>query len=71
MAADYEKDGWATTKAILLSKAMRKITNMIGRQRVCLIFTNQLRTRLGVTFGDPWCVDPFTTKVKVRYKINS
>jgi recombination protein RecA len=68
MAADYEKDGWATTKAILLSKAMRKITNMIGRERVCLIFTNQLRTRLGVSFGDPWCVDPFTTKIKIRYK---
>jgi len=68
MAADYDKDGWATSKAIILSKAMRKITNFVGRERICLIFTNQLRTRLGVTFGDQWCVDPFTTKVKIRYK---
>jgi RecA/RadA recombinase len=68
MSADYDKDGWATSKAIILSKAMRKITNFVGRERICLIFTNQLRTRLGVTFGDQWCVDPFTTKVKIRYQ---
>ena len=32
--ADYDKDGWATAKAILMSKAMRKITNIIAKQRV-------------------------------------
>ena len=52
--ADYSKDGWATSKAIIISKAMRKITQMIGRQRIALIFTNQLRQKLGVMFGDPW-----------------
>ena len=52
--ADYSKDGWATSKAIVLSKAMRKITQMIGRERVCLIFTNQLREKLGVMFGDKY-----------------
>ena len=52
--ADYSKDGWATSKAIVISKAMRKITQMIGRQRVALVFTNQLRQKLGVMFGDPW-----------------
>ena len=41
--ADYGKDGWSTSKAIVLSKAMRKINQMIGRQRVSLVFTNQLR----------------------------
>ena len=33
---------------------MRKVTQMIGRQRICLVFTNQLRQKLGVMFGDPW-----------------
>ena len=33
---------------------MRKITQLIGRERVALIFTNQLRQKLGVMFGDPW-----------------
>ena len=40
MEADFDKDGWATSKAIIISKAMRKITQMIGRQRVALVFTN-------------------------------
>ena len=48
LEAEFDKDGWATSKAIILSKAMRKITQMIGRQRVALVFTNQLRQKLGV-----------------------
>ena len=53
-AQDYDKEGWATSKAIVLSKGMRKITQLIGRERVCLIFTNQLREKLGVMFGDKY-----------------
>jgi recombination protein RecA len=73
MSADYDKDGWATSKAIILSKAMRKITNFVGRQRICLIFTNQLRTRLGVTFGDQWTTSggkavAFHASVRLRLK---
>jgi recombination protein RecA len=69
MASDHGADGYATGKAIAISKAMRKITEMIARERVCLVFTNQLRQKIGfVGFGDPWCVDPITTKVKIRYK---
>ena len=46
-AADFEKDGYATQKAIILSKAMRKITNLIGKERILLVFTNQLRQKNG------------------------
>ena len=53
-ADDFDQTGCATQKAIILSKAMRKITQMIGRQRICLIFTNQLRVKLGAMFGDPY-----------------
>lgn len=66
--ADYDKDGWATTKAILMSKAMRKITNTIGKQRILLLFASQLREKMGVMFGDKYCVDPISTRVKIRYK---
>lgn len=52
--ADYDKDGWATAKAILMSKAMRKITNIIAKQRVLLICTSQLREKMGVMFGDKY-----------------
>ena len=73
MDADFEKDGWATAKAIIISKAMRKITQMIARQKVALIFTNQLRQKLGVMFGDPWTTSggkalPFHASVRVRLK---
>jgi recombination protein RecA len=55
LEADYGKDGYATDKAIILSKAMRKITNMIGREKITLIFTNQLRQKMNaVPFSDPW-----------------
>tara|TARA_Y100000034_G_scaffold105599_1_gene133045 strand:+ start:451 stop:1578 length:1128 start_codon:yes stop_codon:yes gene_type:complete len=54
LEADFDKDGWSTGKAIIISKALRKITQLIGRQRICLVFTNQLRQKLGVMFGDPW-----------------
>jgi recombination protein RecA len=50
--SDYDKDGWSTAKAIIISKAMRKLTNMIARKKICLVFTNQLREKLGVMFGD-------------------
>ena len=71
--ADYDKDGWATSKAIVISKAMRKITQMIGRQRIALVFTNQLRQKLGVMFGDPWTTSggkalPFHASTRIKLK---
>ena len=73
MDSDFDKDGWATAKAIVISKAMRKITQLIARQRVCLIFTNQLRQKLGVMFGDPWTTSggkalPFHSSTRIRLK---
>ena len=73
LEADFEKDGWATSKAIIISKAMRKITQMIGRQKIALVFTNQLRQKLGVMFGDPWTTSggkalPFHASTRIRLK---
>ena len=73
LEADFDKDGWATSKAIVISKAMRKITQMIGRQKIALVFTNQLRQKLGVMFGDPWTTSggkalPFHASTRIRLK---
>lgn len=73
MSAEYDKDGYATSKSIILSKAMRKVTNWIARERICLIFTNQLRTKMGVSFGDAWTTSggkaiPFHASVRLRLK---
>ena len=72
MAADFDKDGYATAKALIISKAMRKITNLIGRERICLIITNQLRQKLNApAFSDPWTTPggkgiPFHASVRLR-----
>ena len=73
MESDFDKEGWATSKAIIVSKAMRKITQMIGRERIALVFTNQLRQKLGVMFGDPWTTSggkalPFHASTRIRLK---
>ena len=73
MDSEYDKDGYATSKSIILSKAMRKVTNWIARENICLIFTNQLRTKLGVTFGDSWTTAggkaiPFHASVRLSLK---
>tara|TARA_R110000751_G_scaffold49011_1_gene109367 strand:+ start:830 stop:1999 length:1170 start_codon:yes stop_codon:yes gene_type:complete len=73
MSAEYDKDGYATSKSIILSKAMRKVTNWIARERICLIFTNQLRVKMGVAFGDKWTTSggkaiPFHASVRLRLK---
>jgi len=74
MEADYDKDGYATDKAIIISKAMRKITNMIGRQKINLVFTNQLRQKMNaMAFSDPWTTSggkalAFHASVRLRLK---
>src|SRR6056300_142551 len=73
MDADYGKDGYATDKAIIISKAMRKITNLIGRQKFTLGFTNQLRQKMNAMFGDPWTTSggkalAFHASVRLRLK---
>lgn len=50
---DYGKEGYNTDKAIVLSQAMRKITGLVNRENVLLLFTNQVRTDPGVMYGDP------------------
>lgn len=74
LAADYDQAGYATQKAIIISKAMRKITNMIGRQKVLLSFTNQLRVNMNaMAFGDPYTTSggkalQFHASVRLRLK---
>jgi len=73
LAGDYDQAGYATQKAIIISKAMRKITNLIGRQNISLIFTNQLRVKMGAMFGDPWTTSggkalAFHASVRLRLK---
>ena len=40
-------------QARLMSQALRKITGAISKSRTCVIFTNQIRSKIGVMFGSP------------------
>ncbi|OGV90430.1 recombinase RecA [Microgenomates group bacterium RIFCSPHIGHO2_01_FULL_45_11] len=40
-------------QARLMSQAMRKLTGAISRSKTAMIFTNQIRMKIGVMFGNP------------------
>ncbi len=40
-------------QARLMSQAMRKLTGVISKSHVCVIFINQIREKIGVMFGNP------------------
>lgn len=50
----YGVDGYATAKALAMSKNLRRLTNVIAREKICLIYTNQLRSKVGLVFGQEY-----------------
>ena len=36
-----------------MSQALRKLTGAVSRSKTCLMFTNQIREKIGVMFGSP------------------
>jgi len=75
LESDHGKDGFATGKSIIISKAMRKITTMIGKQKVLTVFTNQLRQNLNaMAFGDKYVVSggkALAYHCSVRVRLNN
>ena len=72
MEAEHGIDGYNTGKSIILSKAMRKLTNLLAKQRILLVFTNQVRYNMNAgPFGDKWITPggkavPFACSVRLR-----
>jgi recombination protein RecA len=59
--------------ARMIGKGLRKLTPIISRHNVCLVFINQLRTKIGVVFGDNLDTPggkaiPFHASVRLRLK---
>ena len=46
-------DSHVGLQARLMSQALRKLTSVVNKTKTCLIFTNQLREKIGVTYGNP------------------
>lgn len=72
LESEHGKTGYATDKSIIISKAMRKITTMIGKQKILIVFTNQLRQNINaMAFGEKYVVSggkalAYHTSVRVR-----
>ena len=46
-------DSFMGIQARLMSQALRKLTGAVSRSNTALVFTNQLREKIGVMFGNP------------------
>src|SRR5438477_3813496 len=46
-------DATVGAQARLMSAALRKLTALISKARTCCVFTNQIREKIGVMFGNP------------------
>jgi len=46
-------DSHVGLQARLMSQALRKIAGAISKSKTCMIFTNQIRMKIGVLFGNP------------------
>lgn len=46
-------DSHVGLQARLMSQALRKIAGAVSKSRTCMVFTNQIRMKIGVLFGNP------------------
>lgn len=59
------------TRARALSRGFRKITDCVGANRITLVCLNQLRTKIGVMYGDPDVAPggkalPFHSSIRIK-----
>jgi protein RecA len=70
LIGDYDKESIGL-QARAISKGMRKITGVIANQNVLFICLNQIRTNVGVMYGDPTTTPggkaiPFHSSVRIK-----
>jgi len=70
LIGDYDKETIGL-QARAISKGMRKITGVIANQNVLFLILNQIRTKIGVMYGDPTTTPggkaiPFHSSVRIK-----
>tara|TARA_Y100001970_G_scaffold294227_1_gene448819 strand:+ start:3661 stop:4857 length:1197 start_codon:yes stop_codon:yes gene_type:complete len=70
LIGDYDKETIGLN-ARVISKGMRKITGVIANENVLLVCLNQIRTKVGVLYGDPTTTPggkaiPFHSSVRIK-----
>lgn len=52
LAGEMEKETIGA-QARLMSKALRRIVPVVGKSKTCIMFINQVRTKIGIFYGNP------------------
>ena len=70
LLGDYDKDSIGL-QARAISKGMRKITGIIGQTNSLFVILNQIRTKIGVMYGDPTTTPggkaiPFHSSIRIK-----
>ena len=70
LVGDYDQNSIGL-QARAISKGMRKITGVIANQNVLFVILNQIRTKIGVMYGDPTVTPggkaiPFHASVRIK-----
>ena len=70
LIGDYDKESIGL-QARAISKGMRKITGVIANEKVLFVCLNQIRTKVGVMYGDPTTTPgghaiPFHSSVRIK-----
>jgi len=70
LIGDYDKESIGL-QARAISKGMRKINGIIANQKVLFVCLNQIRTKIGVMYGDPTTTPggkaiPFHSSVRIK-----
>jgi len=70
LTGDYDKESIGL-QARAISKGMRKITGVIANEKVLMVCLNQIRTKIGVMYGDPTTTPggmsiPFHSSVRIK-----
>lgn len=76
LEGDYDPNSRVGLQAKAIAKMMRKLTQTVGRDRITLVFTNQMKVKIGVMFGDPMGTPggkaiPYHASVRVRLNRSS
>jgi recombination protein RecA len=70
LLGDYDKESIGL-QARAISKGMRKITGVIGQTNSLFVILNQIRTKIGVMYGDPTVTPggkaiPFHSSIRIK-----
>lgn len=71
LEGSYDPNSQIGVMARVISRGLRKLTQTVGKDKITLVFTNQLKFRPGVMYGDPMTTPggkaiPYHASIRIR-----